>query len=364
MNSTRKLLTGAIILGLAVGGCSAASHLGGLQPPKIQDATHAPRPVIPPHVVAVPRPRFQLGAGIDLYGYAHEDYAKAAAAEASYLDHLHANAVTISFPFFMHGGKARGVFVKPSKTPTPAQLAVVVRTAETSDTYVALRPLLANASLGVPRNVWRPAHIREWFASYQRFLMPYARMAQRNKVPKIYVGAEFQDFGTSPLWNRLDRALHRVYKGTLAYANNGHLLHPGSGGRLAKISADAYPDMPQMGPRASVAKLTRAWEAWDKIMPSGTVLSEVGIAGVRGAYAKPYMTQWPHARLDGAVQARWFTAACHAAQATHMGGIYFWAIGFGKAALSQPLDLAHQSAWEAGPGERAAAACFSQLGHG
>ncbi len=42
--------------------------------------------------------------------------------------------------------------------------------------------------------------------------------------------------------------------------------------------------MPQMGPEASVPKLARAWAAWDGIMPRGTVLSEVGIAGVRGAY--------------------------------------------------------------------------------
>jgi hypothetical protein len=357
VNSTRRLLTGVIVLGLAVGGCSAVSHIGALQPPKIK-SSKAP---FVPHVVDVPRPRFQLGAGIDLYGYKNENYSIAAAAEVSYLQHLHANAVLISFPFFMHGARANGVYAKPNKTPTPADLAAVVKTAETSHLYVALRPLLANDSLGVPRNTWRPPHIRAWFAGYQRFLMPYARMAQRDKVPTLYVGTEFQDFGTSPLWNRLDRALHRVYKGTLAYANNGHKLHPGTGGRLAKVSADSYPDMPQMGPNASVTHLTRAWEAWDRGMPRGTVLSEVGIAGVRGAYAKPWQGSWPNPRLDADVQVRWFTAACNAAAATHKGGIDFWAVGFGAAQLIQPLDSGHQSAWESGPGSRAIAACFRRL---
>jgi hypothetical protein len=361
VRTSRKVVIGAITLGLAVGGCSAASHIGALQPPKIRYTKSAPAV---PHVVDIRRPKFELGAGIDLYGYKNENYANASTSEMSYLHHLHANAVTISFPFYVNGTQGASVHGRGFKTPTPADLGQVVRTAETSGFYVALRPLLANSSLGVPRNVWRPVHIRAWFASYQRFLLPYARMAQRNKVPKFYVGAEFQDFGGSPLWNRLDRALHRVYQGTLAYANNGRKLHPGSGGRLAQISADAYPDMPQMGPRASVAKLTRAWEAWDRIMPRGTVLSEVGIAGVRGAYAKPWMTAWPSPRLDPEVQARWFTAACHAAAATHMGGISFWAIGFGKAALGQRADADHQSAWEAGPAERAAAACFQQLSDG
>ena len=186
MSTSRKLLTGVIILGLAVGGCSAASHIGALQPPKIK-SSKAP---FVPHVVDVRRPRFQLGAGIDLYGYKNENYGIAAAAEVSYLQHLHANAVLISFPFFMHGARANGVYAKPNKTPTPADLAAVVKTAETSHLYVALRPLLANDSLGVPRNTWRPAHIRAWFAGYQRFLMPYARMAQHDKVPTLYVGTE------------------------------------------------------------------------------------------------------------------------------------------------------------------------------
>ncbi len=363
MNTPRKLLTGVLVLGLAVGGCSAASHIGALQPPKIKSHT-APKIPVQPHVVDILRPRFQLGAGIDLYGYPGEDYAQAATAEMSYLHRLHANAVTISFPFYVNGIQGRRAYAT-RKTPTPAELAQVVRAAETSGFYVALRPLLANSKLGVPRNVWKPVHMRAWFASYQRFLMPYAQMAQLNKVHRFYVGAEFQDFGTSPLWNRLDRALHRAYKGTLAYANNGHLLHQGSGGRLAKISADSYPDMTRMGPHASVAKLTGAWEAWDRIMPPGTVISEVGIAGVRGAYAKPWMTNWgTSAPLDHTVQVRWFTAACRAAAATHMGGIYFWAIGFGKIALAQPLDIDHQSAWEDGPAERAAAACFQQLSNG
>ncbi len=71
------------------------------------------------------------------------------------------------------------------------------------------------------------------------------------------------------------------------------------------------------------------------------------------------MIKWPNARLDGTVQARWFTAACDAAAASHIGGIYFWAIGFGAIQLATPLSLQHQSAWEAGPGLRAAAACFA-----
>jgi hypothetical protein len=254
---SRKLLIGVAAVAFVVGGCSAASHISAIQPPKLPHETHAP---LIANAYCIKKPRFQMGAGIDLYGYRHEDYTIAADAEVSYLQNLHANSVVISFPFFMHGGQARGVYAKANKTPTPAELGTLIRVAETDKLYVSLRPLLANASLGVPRNQWKPSHIRAWFASYQRFLLPYAKMARKNCVPNMYVGAEFQDFATSPLWNRLDRALHHVFKkGTLAYANNGREFYPDMGGRRAQISADSYPDFKYTSPQASVGTLTSIW---------------------------------------------------------------------------------------------------------
>jgi hypothetical protein len=359
VNALRKALAGAVVLGLGVAGCSAASHLKALKP----QVSSPPSTLALHTVVHVPKPKFQLGAGIDLYTYKGQNFTESSLPELAYLKALHANSVMVSFPFFMHGERAIRVYHKTS-TPTPAQLAEFSRAAAQQGLYVTLRPLLDEGSLGEPRNIWKPRRIRRWFASYRHFLMPYARMAQRVGVPRLYVGAEFQFFGTSPLWNRLDRALRRVYKGTLVYSNNGHKIHRGSGGRGVQISADSYPDMPHMGPRASVAKLTRAWEAWDRIMPPGTVLSEVGIAAVRGAYAKPWVHDWPNPQISTITQVRWFTAACHAAAATHMGGIYFWAIGFGKAELSTAPNPKNQGAWEQGPGARAAAACFKQLSSG
>ena len=94
------------------------------------------------------------------------------------------------------------------------------------------------------------------------------------------------------------------------------------------------------------------------------MLSEVGIAARARSLPQALVNKWPNPKIDPTVQARWFTAACRAAAATHMGGIYFWAIGFGAAELTAHLDLQHQSAWEAGPGFKAAAKCFGQLSHG
>jgi hypothetical protein len=294
---------------------------------------------------AMRRPRIQLGAGIDLYTYPGQNFTTASTAEISYLKALHANSVTVSFPFFMRGRNSNTVFAR-SSTPKPAQLAIFGRAALHAGIYVALRPLLSNKSIGVARNTWRPKNLRAWFRSYQKFLMPYAAIAQRAGIPRLYVGAEFQDFGNSPLWTRLDRALRRRFKGALAYANNGHQLHRGTGGRGVQLSADSYPDMPRMPANATVRQPTRAWEAWDRVMPRGTVLSEAGIAAVRGACHRPWFDKWPPPRIDPAIQTRWFTAACRAAAATHMGGIYFWAIGFGADQLTTSPSRKNEGAWE------------------
>jgi hypothetical protein len=360
VKATHKALAVLAVAGLAVGGCSAVSHMRALQPPKLAKG-------VPPEQLgplrAVPRPKIQLGAGIDLYTYKGQNFSKSTVPEIAYLKSLHANSVIVSFPFFMRGGRGSRVYPHTS-TPSPAQLGVFARAAARAGLYVSLRPLLSNYSLGKPRNEWKPVHLRAWFASYTKFLLPYARMAQRDKVPVFYVGTELQNFGGVPEWNQLDRAIRRVYTGTLAYANNGHGLHPGTGGRHTRLSADSYPVLQHMSPRSGVSQLTRAWMAWDQVMPRGTVLSEVGIAAVRGAFEQPWVGDWPHPRMDTSVQTRWFTAACHAASRAHMGGIYFWAIGFGKSALTARPDAEHQAAWEAGPGKGAVTACFKQLRHG
>jgi hypothetical protein len=304
---------------------------------------------------ASPGQPFQRGVDIDLYIFPGTHTAAAAHADVRYILSLHANAVMVNFPFFMAGKNAPGVYAG-SETPTPSQVGLLARDAEQAGLYVSIRPLLDEKSLGMSRTAWRPRHMAAWFTSYRQFLLPYAEMAQRDRIPELLVGAEFDKFGASPRWKALDRALRRVYHGRLAYARNW--TERGSpGGSIAQV-VDSYPSFRQLPASASVATLTRAWESYDQLFSARTVESEVGIAAVRGAYARPWAVQWPGATIDPAIQARWFAAACRAAQATDLGGIYFWAIGFGR--FSGP-SVAEPAAWVHSPGSAAIATCFRKL---
>jgi hypothetical protein len=353
---TRKGLAWAVAAGVA---CSALGYGTALAAPPPAHQAH-PRQAHPDRRTMLPQPQIQLGAGVDLYTYRGQNFAKSAATEVAYLQALHANAVMVSFPFYISGPKSSKVFAKIS-TPTPADLAVFARAAKSAGLYFSLRPLMDQTSIGKSRAGWKPVNAKAWFASYQKFLLPYAAMAQQVGIPEFYVGAEFSEFGDVSYWNGLDQALRKVYKGTLAYANNGGGVHAGLGGAGVRISEDAYPDM-DVPNNATVSRLTGAWEAFDKRQPSHTVLSEVGIAGVPGAFRKPWEHEWPKPKIDPTVQTRWFTSSCQAVAADHMGGIYFWAIGFGKDELSTGLSAKNQAAWEVGPGEQAVSACFRQLG--
>ena len=355
---------GAAVLAVLTTGCTAAAHMVTLEPPEVPSSAHSSLPSAPPRLPSVPvrLPAFQRGVDIDAYTYPGQDIAAAAAADVAYIKSLHANSVSISFPFFMTGPSSSAVYAK-NTTPSPAQLAVLVNNAEGAGLYVSIRPLLDESILGRARAHWSPDDTAAWFSSYQRFLLPYVAMAQREKVPEFIVGTELSMFEDSSHWNALDKVFRRTFHGALGCSNNWGsqaLAGDGSGaafagncGRGVRESIDAY--APQNG------NLLAGWEAFDSELPRGTVETEVGIGAIAGAYIRPYQHEWTAATsLDTSVQAHWFTTACRAAVKEHLGGIYSWPLAFSNHPATGPT-LTDQGQWAGGAGGHAIAQCFETL---
>jgi hypothetical protein len=340
----KRLLLGALAVAIVVAGCTAAAHLKALQPRR----RPASPPLSIPHTVDVRRPDFQAGIDVDAYTYQHHDFSSAVAAIVAYVKSLNANSISISFPLFMSGRYSSRVFAT-SRTPTPTELGLFVTAAEQAGLYVSLRPLLSETNIGHSRVVWQPADPAAWFASYRRFLMPYVKMAQTNRVGEFIVGAEFARFGNSRRWNGLDRALAKVFHGTLAYSNNDTTgLSRASGGRAAVKTIDAYhPIHPPF---------LRGWKSFDRRLPAHAVLTEVGISALDGAWRQPWVHRARGMRIDPNVQVRWFTAACRAAIATGLRGIYFWALPL-STRFPGPTPST-PGAWAHSPGAAAIARCF------
>lgn len=353
MRASRALPIVFMLAAASMSACASALHLGPLQPPSTSAQV---RPLAVPAAKIIPRPAMQLGIDIDFYSWPSVDVPAVAQADVAFIKRLHANAISISFPFFTDGARSSEVYAT-SATPSPAALATLVRFGEAAGLYVSIRPLLDEKSLGRARSHWRPANPAAWFASYQRFLLPYARMAQRQHIGALFVGAEFTHFESSDRWFALDKAVRRVYGGQLLYADNLTVSTRHPGGSAVPV-VDAY--RPILLPAsASVAQLAARWRAYDRTFPKGTVIGEVGIAAVDGAYRMPWGWYRNARRIDPRIQVRWFTAACQAAGADHIGGVYFWDLNFGQS-LTVPPPRAPMS-FVARAGQSAISACFKYL---
>jgi hypothetical protein len=358
MRASRVALIVVLLSASLLGACSAISRVGSLQPPS--EATAGVANTTPAPFTAVAQPPIQLGVGIDFYTYPGQDVLSAAKKTVAYVKSLHANAISISFPYFMHTPGASAVYAS-GETPSPAELAQIAGLAEQAGLYVSLRPLLDEFAIGESRTNWKPHDPAAWFASYRNFLLPYAEMAQATKIPELIDGTEFSVFGHSRLWNGLVGALRKVYTGALVYDNNWGIPVRGNGGRGVAEGVDAYQPM-AVPADASQARLTAAWTAYDRTLPRGTVELEVDIAAVPGAYLKPYqVSDWNEASLVPAIQVKWFTGACNAAVRAKLGGIYFWGVGLGQS-TSIPPSLSQPASWVDSAGATAVAACFMRTG--
>jgi hypothetical protein len=362
------VLAGAVSCMLT--GCGAASASRGsanASPVARNSANASPGTRTAATPARAPRHAGSPQRGIDMVFYngnlgPHNTITNEAPGYVKYVKGLGANWLSITFPVF-EASRTSSVVVRRSPTPSPADLSIIIKDAQAAGLSIVLRPLLDDANMGVSRVHWTPPNLAQWFASYQRVLIPYAQMAQRDHVQVFNLGVEFDSFAGSGRWNSLDAAIRKFYKGRLSFANNWDQL-PGAfsyGGSHVREDVDAYAPM-QVPDNASIAVLSRHWTAWASQLRPGTVLGEVGIPAQAGMYRHPYWwkSPQPNAPIVHWVQVKWFTAACNAVIADHLGGIYFWSLGFGSS-LTVPSGLANPGSWTASSGATAIARCFAKL---
>ena len=307
----------------------------------------------PPPADQVPLPSVQLGIDLDFYASPGANITATARQDVAYIKSLHANAVSISFPFYSN--KAGSVLGSLAKTPSAAQLSTLITMAENADLAVTVRPLLSQTALGKARVHWKPAHLAAWFTAYQHFLLPYAALAQSDHAAVFVVGTELNSFADAPEWATLKTAVAAVYHGKLAFSNNWSGTKNTTSGLTEMI--DAYEPVP-LSDSASVPALAGAVTYWAHTLPYGSVLSEVGIAAQADAYAHPWGLGSESASIKPQIQANWFTAQCQAVVQDRLGGIYFWPLYFG-----QPLTgrTDGPTAWAATPGAAAISKCFATM---
>jgi hypothetical protein len=317
----------------------------------------------------VPAARQALAATLGVQVFWSPDSPASIAVDANrifnYVVGLGANSVGINFFFFTNGVHPTTVYGLRSRTPSPAAIGEIIASARAHGLRVLVRPLLNEDNIIDANGDWRgsivPPALNAWFQSYFHFLKPYFAAAQRNGATSFNVGSELDSLAPDQAeWTTFKARASKVFSGRLEYAvNYGRWQERPAYEPVAAAAVDAYPQL-GLGSYATIGRLTAAWVRWLRHQPESvlrkTVLQEVGIAAVAGAYAEPAKIAPPGTRLDVPIQLRWFGAACTAAKRTGMAGIYFYDVN----GTDQPAEAGTYPAGSfIGRGDRAIKTCFA-----
>jgi hypothetical protein len=278
---------------------------------------------------------YRLTVGVDLYvdrDYPLSEVQAWGERDIAYLAGvLHVTSVGIDWDFLLPSPYSDQVEPESFVTPPPADIQALTAIAKAHGMTVSYRVLFWLAGRTAPL---APAHPNAFFASLLAAERPYLAVAQSEGVTEFVAGTERTTLAASPRWGWLLGHAAESYDGTLSYAQWGG--EPGDGGYfygdgylmpVSQYGVTAYPNV-NLPATATAGQLAGAWEAYlSRQVPAPvlrrTAIDEAGIPAEAGAYRHPW--DWPgHGRPDDQVQARWFTAACTAAAAEHLRGIWFW----------------------------------------
>jgi hypothetical protein len=355
----------ACVLASVAAGCGAAGR--GAEPGQHSQAVLPPSHQVHPHPAASDQSELAQ-RGIDVLWYydpgdAYPQIEAKANATFAYIRHLGGNAAAISFPLFMASSTASQVAADPS-TPSPAQMAIAVRSAEQHGLRVIVRPEIDGYFATGWRGTIEPASRAEWFASYFSVLRPYLAMAQRTGAAQFEIGVELNSLTGDKGWGPLIASARRIFHGVIGYSSNWNMFARSQFGPRQVNSQDLDAYFPLTLPSdATVGQLASAWQGWlagaqARINLSNVVIAETGIAAQAGAYQHPYGPGDAGLPINAQIQQRWFAAACQFAIDWHMRGIYFWYLDFNNPpgsfnpATAPPMSFVGRSA-------RTIEACFS-----
>jgi glycosyl hydrolase family 113 len=332
-----RALAGTALAVTAVFGAAACGHPFT---PANYSATRpydAVRPWTPPPTLA-PVPTGPMAVGVDLYDTQDRSVAETRSLgerAISYIANtLRVKSIGIAWDYAVPGWNSDRVQPAARITPSIDDIAALTSIAKAHGLHVEYRMLFAVTGVNGQSERLKPANTKTWLNSLLTAETPALRLAQSEHVGEFIVGTETASIEGSPLWRGFFTQASKIYNGTLSYATWGG--SPQAGGFFSAkralspgglYGATAYPPV-SVPSGAPVPRLTSAWESFLKAVPESvlrrTAIDEVGIPAADGAYADPWEWNNVTGQPDDQVQARWFQAACAAAEQEHLRGIYFW----------------------------------------
>ncbi len=212
------------------------------------------------------------------------------------------DTVSIMVPAYQEDLDSTEIFTndKPNgDTPTDEALVHAIKSCHKIGLRVMLKPHVDPRTDEARVNIM-PSE--DWFDSYDKFMVRYAKLAQENNVELFSVGTELEatTFETwTPRWNQVIDKVKEVYKGYLTYsANWTEYTEVPFWDRMDFIGIDAYFPLTSKD-NPTVEELTAAWnekadeiEKWMKekgLTEKGVILTEIGYPSAEGANRQPWV---------------------------------------------------------------------------
>jgi hypothetical protein len=250
-----------------------------------------------------------------------------------------ASHVAIVVPWYIATYRDSLVFPHPRYTVPMGTAERCILDARARGFEVFLFPILRveDRSDGGWRGVLAPTDLDAFFESYRGFLLDFAKLAERTRVPLLSVGSELSSMERhEDRWRALIAEVRAVYSGALTYsANWDHYFEVGFFDALDYAGVTGYfelvdPAKPA-AERPAVEELIHGWrEHWARLMrwqrkvDRPLILTEVGYLSQQGAAARPW-NEGSDEPIDLELQRRCYEAVRRVWDGEpRLSGLYFW----------------------------------------
>ena len=176
---------------------------------------------------------------------------------------------------------------------------------------------------------------KTWFGNYQAFILDYARLAEKLKMPMLCIGTELEKTSTREQdWRKVIAEVRKLYSGKITYAANFTEFEKVKfWDALDYIGVQAYFPLSE-GHNPDLAELKASWVAHlpkvEKLVrkyKKPVLFTEIGYCNSVDAAIEPWV--WPNERKDVQVSEE-VQALCYQAffetawKKEWLAGVFFW----------------------------------------
>ncbi|HZT07465.1 MAG TPA: hypothetical protein VFC51_10585 [Chloroflexota bacterium] len=204
------------------------------------------------------------------------------------------------------------------ETVPAANLVAAIQTARAAHLRVILKPYI-DLRNGRWRGLIAPSSVPQWFASYDAYILRFARLAQKEDVQGFVVGTEMQSMQKyAGDWRALVRQVRQVFRtGFVTYQANHNALTEHNiswWDAVDVIDISAYWTLNRDG-AYDVPDLVSGWSRWSSLLGRlhrkyhrDIMFGEIGYTPYTGTFAQPWVIT-PLGTYSPTAQANGYTAA-------------------------------------------------------